>query len=1571
MVPHYLVRMAMRAMPRALLVRTLIAPKRIPAQLPAGCLRKEQLTVVEEVSETGEDGEQRLRRWLEAAEGIWCDVMGKEGKEKERVEGRAEGARFKWKSALGTPGNPVPHSTKVSRSWTKIAGWCATIKQARKHEGARKDCGHPLAAAAQVARRRVMAAGKWKWDEGEEKETLARFVESFRGVGLWWDNGELAALAAWAETEAEGAVRRAAEDSTRRYKEWLQGGSAGGLSRQHGASKVRGQWVPGKMVKERAVDEDGITHVVGQWEGEVEEDGLKRLVATVHTREEGLMTPADVQQEVDEEGRKWASVWAAAEEVEACQWPLEIEELPDIGAHQILEAAGTFKDEVGLGWDRLHPKALRRLPEGMLTELGKIFKEAEKKGVWGKHIGVVITALIPKGGGGWRPIGLLPTLIRLWARVRAGIVQRWEAENDREYLYGGRGKGAMVAAWKCAARAEAVRLQKGEYAAVLLDLEKAFDRVPHHQVVTAARQWGYPLGILRLSLASYRLRRVVGVGGVFSDEILPKRGLAAGSTHATRELRALMIGIFDHVQRMVGSAIMTVYVDDSTLEFAGTLSTVQKAAVEATESVCLGFEACELVLSQTKNKVVASRRQLGQAIQEGLKRWRVKWCATGKMLGVGSAAAIRRTTEVTAERVAEFARRRGQFGRLRRLGVDIARLLRTGGMAGVQYGQAILGVADYQLLQLRRRAAGLVGGMTAGKDPNLVLIVADARMGDMADPAFAAHADPVVNWAEAVWEGRMALEWMQKTVARAKVELTKARRQWAVVKGPAAAVVATLARLGWTMIDAVKVYTDKREEVDFQQDPPARVKQLIHESVRRWRWRLAGMVVGEGREGWTDGPVWKPLADLISKGRWTDPVHGPREDGVVGLAKSGEQAALRSALVGGQWPQVRLHVAGLVEEPYCVLCRAQGVETLGTLTHRIYECSRVEHRVGGSRPHEIDQDWKLRGRGGGGSMREGEGSMEWERALVQQPRGWAVRREETFEWLIEPEGIVSGVNVYVDGSMFDAFEERFTTLGWAFAVVKEGKVMALARGTPPPHVRTIPAAEGWALAMAVERVEIATAIFFTDCKAVRALARAGRRRATSARNINARVWCVLYTRTDNMSPNVEWIPAHLGKERIGVARIGDGTLLTQEQWEMNALVDEHAKVAAGEGRKAKEEVEAYRRVMRKVAVAAAWIGKATYAANNGQEEPRRDAGGVQRRAWSGGDEGGRKVRKRKRLEVARLSRPTQLGGHELRVSEGGWVCTVCWRFTRSRNRMVTERCGGSAAGFWARRAVELGGYGGSDGAGHVRAAYGDLVWCVRCGSYAIKWAIGLAGPCRGAPTNPSQLRVWTRLKAGRHPRTNAHLRDGIRMEVHGMKLQEEEEGLREVGGGGMIMMKGRSTAGYLRRPGGRTPVQGERTLEERMALAAEQWGTEGGPRQRYIARRRISRMELMHCEEDGDEERLQKRRRASRAMEEESMEEEALTAKYIAAMGDDQAREEGGAAIEGLLSKRKAAMKEGSEVREAEAREGMVEKTGVAEAVRGGHAVAEAVAAGALTRKALVEELKRRAARHKENKARK
>ncbi len=70
-------------------------------------------------------------------------------------------------------------------------------------------------------------------------------------------------------------------------------------------------------------------------------------------------------------------------------------------------------------------------------------------------MGVCIIVLLPKADGGYRPIGLLPWPVRLWMRCRRDTIQNWEATMTRPYVYAGKGKGADVAVWKQAARAEA------------------------------------------------------------------------------------------------------------------------------------------------------------------------------------------------------------------------------------------------------------------------------------------------------------------------------------------------------------------------------------------------------------------------------------------------------------------------------------------------------------------------------------------------------------------------------------------------------------------------------------------------------------------------------------------------------------------------------------------------------------------------------------------------------------------------------------------------------------------------------------------------------------------------------------------------------------------------------------------------------------------------------------------------------------------------------------------------------------------------------------------------------------
>ena len=101
-------------------------------------------------------------------------------------------------------------------------------------------------------------------------------------------------------------------------------------------------------------------------------------------------------------------------------------------------------------------------------------------------------------------------------RVRLADAETWQSLYERPWLYASAGKGAEVAAWKQAARSEHAVACDWVYAAILLDLVKAFERVPHDVLVHEAVALGYNLHLLKVSLAAHRLPRTMRLeGGVF------------------------------------------------------------------------------------------------------------------------------------------------------------------------------------------------------------------------------------------------------------------------------------------------------------------------------------------------------------------------------------------------------------------------------------------------------------------------------------------------------------------------------------------------------------------------------------------------------------------------------------------------------------------------------------------------------------------------------------------------------------------------------------------------------------------------------------------------------------------------------------------------------------------------------------------------------------------------------------------------------------------------------------------------------------------------------------------------
>ena len=92
-------------------------------------------------------------------------------------------------------------------------------------------------------------------------------------------------------------------------------------------------------------------------------------------------------------------------------------------------------------------------------------------------------------------------------------------------------------------------------------------------------------------------------------------------------------------------------------------------------------------------------------------------------------------------RLKAFKNRVGKFTKMQAVGVKLDKLMRTGGLKAITYGDGVMGVADSMLRNQRRAAAAAtapVGG-TGGQHVDLALMMADGSARGKADPAYDAH----------------------------------------------------------------------------------------------------------------------------------------------------------------------------------------------------------------------------------------------------------------------------------------------------------------------------------------------------------------------------------------------------------------------------------------------------------------------------------------------------------------------------------------------------------------------------------------------------------------------------------------------------------------------------------------------------------------------------------------------------------------------------------------------------------------------------------------------------------------
>ena len=346
-------------------------------------------------------------------------------------------------------------------------------------------------------------------------------------------------------------------------------------------------------------------------------------------------TPVGAQYAANVEKVKWGIQWDVDAQPDQLEWPEETETLEPISLSQFRQALFTFPAGAGLGWDGIHPRALLRLPDDVLQQWLALFLKCEREGRWPAGFGVVVVVLLPKPDGGYRPIGLIPNTPRIWMRMRMRRpeAKRWETKCDRSYLYAGSGRGSTVAAWKQAARGELAAATGKGYAQVLLDLVKAFERIPYRVLVREATGLHYPLRMIRLAIATYRLPRVIRVGTAYSDLVVAIRGIVAGSGLATTEMRIVMIDIVDAALVQHPTITPTLFVDDLSSEKEGDDEQIVKELGGFNDAVTRRIHEDGMEVSQAKSVVSASSPSLGAAMVTSLRPHGIKHTLRVKSLG--------------------------------------------------------------------------------------------------------------------------------------------------------------------------------------------------------------------------------------------------------------------------------------------------------------------------------------------------------------------------------------------------------------------------------------------------------------------------------------------------------------------------------------------------------------------------------------------------------------------------------------------------------------------------------------------------------------------------------------------------------------------------------------------------------------------------------------------------------------------------------------------------------------------------------------------------------------------------
>ena len=126
----------------------------------------------------------------------------------------------------------------------------------------------------------------------------------------------------------------------------------------------------------------------------------------------------------------------------------QLQRLPVLQPADLKVAARAFKVRAGVGADGVHPRALTCLFDEGASAALQMLSLIESKRLWPQRLNHAWYFSIPKLGGGLQQIGLLPSVARLWERLRRPLIASRMQQQAHNYDWAAVGKTVESTAWQ-------------------------------------------------------------------------------------------------------------------------------------------------------------------------------------------------------------------------------------------------------------------------------------------------------------------------------------------------------------------------------------------------------------------------------------------------------------------------------------------------------------------------------------------------------------------------------------------------------------------------------------------------------------------------------------------------------------------------------------------------------------------------------------------------------------------------------------------------------------------------------------------------------------------------------------------------------------------------------------------------------------------------------------------------------------------------------------------------------------------------------------------------------------------